>query len=153
MIIAPSGPSGVVSPLFCYDTYIRIPPWDFFLIFFDFFWGAFAKKREPRSLGTWEVRSQKIGPWKLHFFILQILILCGGRELSRIERKKEKKGGEWMGDIYHADALTYALIACTGSPSCILSSSVALALLNSNSATCFGEDNKKTRFFVSTVAC
>lgn len=59
-----------------------------------------------------------------------------------MERKEKKGGGGGWGGVdgwrmYHADALTYALIACTGSPSCVLSSSVALALLNSNSATCF----------------
>lgn len=53
----------------------------------------------------------------------------------------ERRGGEGKGkrgkaDGYHADALTYALIACTGSPSCAFRISVALTLDNSNSATC-----------------
>lgn len=59
-------------------------------------------------------------------------------------------GGETTGVVgYHADALTYALIACTGSPSCSLSSSVALVLLNSNSATCF--ENKKGKLSLPFV--
>lgn len=39
-------------------------------------------------------------------------------------------------DEFHAGALTYALIACIGSPSCAFNNSVALTLDNSNSATC-----------------
>lgn len=53
------------------------------------------------------------------------------------------EGGErWNGE-YHANGLTYALIACIGSPSCAFSNSVALTFDNSNSATCCERNGRK----------
>lgn len=44
---------------------------------------------------------------------------------------------------YHANGLTYALIACIGSPSCPFSNSIALTFDNSNSATCCERNGRK----------
>ena len=74
-------------------------------------------------------RSQKNGPW--HIF-------CRSLENGRPENTLQKDlmmMQIWLRG-YHADALTYALIACIGSPSCAFSNSVALTFVNSNSATC-----------------
>lgn len=65
--------------------------------------------------------------------MMQIWLRGGGGE-----------GGEGRKvDGYHADALTYVLIACIGSPSCAFSNSVALTFVNSNSATCFARKNEE----------